>query len=63
MPLLLASHLADVLAGIVLVGIGTFLAQAAATGFVGQAARDNRGKMTATRSKHTEEDAGRRPAS
>jgi MFS transporter, YNFM family, putative membrane transport protein len=43
LPLLLSAHLADVLAGMVLVGVGTFFAQAAATGFVGRAARDNRG--------------------
>ena len=43
LPLLLSPHLAAVLAGMVLVGVGTFFAQAAATGFVGQAAHDNRG--------------------
>jgi len=43
LPLLLSAHLAAVLAGMVLVGVGTFFAQAIATGFVGQAARDNRG--------------------
>ncbi|WP_407157586.1 MFS transporter [Bradyrhizobium sp. STM 3557] len=43
LPLMLSSHLADVLAGMVLVGVGTFFAQACATGFVGQAARTNRG--------------------
>ena len=48
LPLLLSPHLADVLAGMVLVGIGTFLAQAAATGFVGQAALDNRGVASGT---------------
>jgi len=48
LPLLLSPHLADVLTGMVLVGIGTFLAQAAATGFVGQAARDNRGVASGT---------------
>jgi predicted MFS family arabinose efflux permease len=31
-----------------LVGIGTFFAQAAATGFVGQAARENRGVASGT---------------
>jgi hypothetical protein len=36
LPFLLSPHLADVLAGMVLVGVGTFFAQAAATGFVGQ---------------------------
>jgi predicted MFS family arabinose efflux permease len=43
LPLMLASHLAEVLAGMVLVGVGTFFAQAAATGFVGQAASEHRG--------------------
>ncbi|MDI1266437.1 MAG: MFS transporter, partial [bacterium] len=41
-------HLAQVLAGMVLVGIGTFFAQACATGFVGQAAGDNRGIASGT---------------
>jgi YNFM family putative membrane transporter len=48
LPLLLSAHLADVLAGMVLVGVGTFFAQAAATGFVGQAAQDNRGVASGT---------------
>jgi MFS transporter, YNFM family, putative membrane transport protein len=48
LPLLLSRHLADVLAGMVLVGVGTFFAQAVATGFVGQAARDNRGVASGT---------------
>lgn len=48
LPLLLSHHLADVLAGMVLVGVGTFFAQAVATGFVGQAARDNRGVASGT---------------
>jgi predicted MFS family arabinose efflux permease len=43
LPLLLATHVEQVLTGMVLVGVGTFFAQAAATGFVGQAAQDNRG--------------------
>ncbi|WP_407113887.1 MFS transporter [Bradyrhizobium sp. LMG 9283] len=47
-PLMLAPHLAEVLAGMVLVGVGTFFAQAAATGFVGQAATDNRGIASGT---------------
>jgi MFS transporter, YNFM family, putative membrane transport protein len=46
--LMLSSHLADVLAGMVLVGVGTFFAQACATGFVGQAAQDNRGVASGT---------------
>jgi predicted MFS family arabinose efflux permease len=48
LPLLLASHLGEVLTGMVLVGVGTFFAQAAATGFVGQAATDNRGIASGT---------------
>jgi predicted MFS family arabinose efflux permease len=43
LPLLLAASLAPVLAGMALVAIGTFLAQAAATGFVGRAAQSDRG--------------------
>jgi MFS transporter, YNFM family, putative membrane transport protein len=46
--LMLSSHLAHVLAGMVLVGAGTFFAQACATGFVGQAAHDNRGVASGT---------------
>lgn len=42
LPLLLSSALALVLTGLALVGVGTFLAQAAATGFVGRAAPSNR---------------------
>jgi predicted MFS family arabinose efflux permease len=48
LPLLLSSHLAVVVTGMVLVGIGTFFAQAAATGFVGRAALDNRGVASGT---------------
>jgi MFS transporter, YNFM family, putative membrane transport protein len=48
LPLMLSSHLADVLAGMVLAGVGTFFAQACATGFVGQAARTNRGVASGT---------------
>ena len=48
LPLMLSSHLADVLAGMVLVGVGTFFAQACATGFVGRAARTNRGVASGT---------------
>ena len=43
LPLMLLPSLPAVLAGMVLVGIGTFFAQACATGFVGQAAHDARG--------------------
>jgi MFS transporter, YNFM family, putative membrane transport protein len=48
LPLMLTSRLAVVLTGMVLVGAGTFFAQAAATGFVGQAARENRGVASGT---------------
>lgn len=48
LPLMLAPHLGEVLAGMVLVGVGTFFAQAAATGFVGQTAADNRGVASGT---------------
>lgn len=48
LPLMLSTHLAEVLAGMVLVGVGTFFAQACTTGFVGQAARDNRGIASGT---------------
>jgi predicted MFS family arabinose efflux permease len=48
LPLMLTSHLAQVLAGMVLVGVGTFFAQAAATGFVGQAADESRGVASGT---------------
>jgi MFS transporter, YNFM family, putative membrane transport protein len=47
-PLMLSSHLAAVLSGMVLVGVGTFFAQACATGFVGQAAQQNRGIASGT---------------
>jgi predicted MFS family arabinose efflux permease len=43
LPLMLSSRLAEVVTGMVLVGVGTFFAQAVATGFVGQAAQENRG--------------------
>jgi MFS transporter, YNFM family, putative membrane transport protein len=42
LPLLLLPSLTGVLAGLVLVGIGTFFAQAIATGFVGRAASADR---------------------
>src|SRR6059058_1827015 len=48
LPLMLSSRLAHVLTGMVLVGVGTFFAQACATGFVGQAASDNRGIASGT---------------
>lgn len=48
LPLMLSSHLAEVLIGMVMVGAGTFFAQASATGFVGQAAGENRGVASGT---------------
>jgi len=42
LPLLLLPNLAGVLTGMVLVGVGTFFAQAVGTGFVGRAARSDR---------------------
>ncbi|PJG50269.1 MFS transporter [Bradyrhizobium forestalis] len=48
LPLMLVPHLSAVLAGMVLVGIGTFFAQATATAFVGQAATDSRGIASGT---------------
>jgi predicted MFS family arabinose efflux permease len=48
LPLILSSHLVEVLAGMVLIGVGTFFAQASATGFVGQAAHENRGVASGT---------------
>jgi len=46
LPLMLSSDLAAVIAGMVLVGVGTFLAQAAATGFVARAATTDRGSAS-----------------
>jgi predicted MFS family arabinose efflux permease len=46
LPLLLLPDLAPVIAGLMLVGIGTFFAQAAATGFVGRAAATDRGSAS-----------------
>jgi MFS family permease len=43
LPLLVTPNLAAVLAGMVLVGVGTFFAQATATGFVSRAATTDRG--------------------
>jgi len=48
LPLTLSSHLPEVLAGMIMVGAGTFFAQASATGFVGQAAQANRGVASGT---------------
>jgi MFS transporter, YNFM family, putative membrane transport protein len=46
LPLLLLPSLAAVILGLMLVGIGTFFAQAAATGFVGRAATADRGSAS-----------------
>jgi len=46
LPLLLVPRLAAVLAGLMLVGAGTFFAQATATGFVGRAATTDRGSAS-----------------
>lgn len=43
LPMLLAANFPVILAGLVLVGVGTFFAQATATGFVSQAAQADRG--------------------
>jgi predicted MFS family arabinose efflux permease len=45
---MLAPHLAKCSPAWSSVGVGTFFAQAAATGFVGQAATDNRGVASGT---------------
>jgi predicted MFS family arabinose efflux permease len=42
LPLLLVPALAAILAGMVLVGVGTFFAQAIGTGFIGRAAKTDR---------------------
>jgi len=46
LPLLLMPSLAAVLIGLALVGVGTFFAQATATGFVGRAAIADRGSAS-----------------
>jgi MFS transporter, YNFM family, putative membrane transport protein len=46
LPLLIAPNLAPVLAGLMLVGVGTFLAQATATGFVGRSAATDPGSAS-----------------
>jgi predicted MFS family arabinose efflux permease len=46
LPPLLSASLPAVLAGMVMVAVGTFLAQAIATGFVGRAARGDRGSAS-----------------
>jgi len=46
LPLLLLPNLSAVIVGLMLIGIGTFFAQAAATGFVGRAAAGDRGSAS-----------------
>ncbi len=46
LPLLVLPNLPAVLTGMVLVGVGTFFAQACATGFVGRAATSDRGSAS-----------------
>lgn len=46
LPLLLLPHLTAVVAGLAMVGVGTFFAQATATGFVGQVATTDRGSAS-----------------
>ncbi len=46
LPLLVVPNLVAVLAGLTLVGVGTFFAQAVATGFVGRAATTDRGSAS-----------------
>jgi MFS transporter, YNFM family, putative membrane transport protein len=46
LPLLLLPHLPSVLVGLALIGVGTFFAQATATGFVGRAATSDRGSAS-----------------
>jgi YNFM family putative membrane transporter len=46
LPLLLLPNLPTVIFGMMLVGVGTFFAQAAATGFVGHAATADRGSAS-----------------
>jgi predicted MFS family arabinose efflux permease len=46
LPLLLQPSLLAVVVGLMLVGVGTFFAQAAATGFVGRAATTDRGSAS-----------------
>jgi predicted MFS family arabinose efflux permease len=45
-PLLLQPNIKSVIVGLMLVGVGTFFAQAAATGFVGRAATTDRGSAS-----------------
>jgi len=46
LPLMLSARLSAVIVGLMLVGVGTFFAQAVATGFVGRAATADRGSAS-----------------
>jgi predicted MFS family arabinose efflux permease len=46
LPLLIQPNLLSIIIGLMLVGVGTFFAQAAATGFVGRAATTDRGSAS-----------------
>jgi predicted MFS family arabinose efflux permease len=46
LPLLLSSYLPAMIVGLMVIGVGTFFAQAAATGFVGRAATADRGSAS-----------------
>jgi predicted MFS family arabinose efflux permease len=46
LPLMLLGHTAAMMAGLVLMGVGTFMAQATATGFVSRAATSDRGSAS-----------------
>jgi predicted MFS family arabinose efflux permease len=46
LPLLLLPNLIGIIVGLMLIGVGTFFAQAAATGFVGRAATADRGSAS-----------------
>jgi len=48
LPLMLLPSLRTVLAGMVLLSVGTFFAQAVATGFIGRAARGDRASASGT---------------
>jgi YNFM family putative membrane transporter len=53
LPMLVVPHLSVVVTGLALVGVGTFLAQAVATGFVGRAATVDRGSAAVSISRRT----------
>jgi MFS transporter, YNFM family, putative membrane transport protein len=46
LPLVLVTHLYSMVLGLALIGVGTFFAQASATGFVGRAATSDRGSAS-----------------